>query len=165
MILPENYQNEILNAQMGNRRQYQMIENNNNTVSFIDVTVYDQEGSLFDADDINDITTQINLNTSDIAEIIAGGGGGGGGGGIAIIVTNALPTTNIMQNVIYLVPSEDPKTKNVKDEYINLDGTVNGWELIGSTKLNFDLTQYYTKTEVDTILQGAEITVAEFEAM
>ena len=68
MSLPTNYQNEILNSAMSNRRQYRMIENNNNTISFIDVTVYDQEGSLFDADDINAITTQINLNITNIAQ-------------------------------------------------------------------------------------------------
>lgn len=161
MSLPTNYQNDILNSAMGNRRQYRLIENNNGTYSFIDVSVYDQQGSFFDADDINTICQQININIQKIAELEAGGGGGGGG--IPIIVVEALPTENILQNTIYLVPSADPKTKNVKDEYINLDGTVNGWELIGTTQI--DLTQYYTKTQVDTILAGALISKAEFEAM
>ena len=62
MSLPVNYQNEIINSAMANRRQYRMIENVNGTVSFIDVTVYDREGSLFDADDINAICGAINLN-------------------------------------------------------------------------------------------------------
>ena len=68
-MLPVNYQNEILNDAMGNRRQYSIIENNNGTISFIDVTVYDQEGSLFDADDVNAINTQINLNIADLEDI------------------------------------------------------------------------------------------------
>lgn len=68
-LLPVNYQNEILNARMGNRRQYEIIENNNGTISFIDVTEYDREGSIFDADDINDICTAINLNITNIAAL------------------------------------------------------------------------------------------------
>lgn len=57
---------------------------------------------------------------------------------------SVLPTTDIKTNVIYLVPSSDPQTENVKDEYINLDGTTTGWELIGST--NIDLSNYIQKS-------------------
>lgn len=78
MILPENYQNEILNANMGNRRQFNMIENVNGTVSFVDVSVYDQEGSLFDADDINAICVQINSNLQRIEALELGGGSSSG---------------------------------------------------------------------------------------
>ena len=196
-MLPVNYQNEIINASMSNRRQYRMIENNNNTVSFIDVTVYDQEGSLFDADDINAICTQINLNISNIealeqaipADPVTGVKGSSevsfrtGNinltaanigtytkdeidqlvstlGGMVIISVQELPTENIRRDAIYLVPSETSKRKNVKDEYINLDGTTEGWELIGSTSI--DLTNYYTKTEIDS---GALITVNEFQTL
>lgn len=69
MILPEDYQNEVLNAMMANRRRYQMITNSDGTVSFIDRTVYNVEGSIFNADDINNITTQVNQNTVDIENI------------------------------------------------------------------------------------------------
>ena len=61
-----------------------------------------------------------------------------------------LPTTDIKTNVIYLVPSTDPKTSNVKDEYINLDGTSAGWEKIGSTDI--DLSNYVTTTDLATAL-------------
>lgn len=61
-----------------------------------------------------------------------------------------LPTTNISTTTIYLVPSADPGTQNVKDEYINLDGTTAGWELIGSTAI--DLTGYVTDSELSTAL-------------
>ena len=197
MALLENYQNEILNSQMGNRRQYQMIDNVNGTVSFIDVTVYDQEGSIFDANDINAITTQVNLNITNIAALqeaipldpVTGVKGDAESsfrtgnitltaanigtytkteidnlisavGSMAVIVVAELPTTNIRTDAIYLVPSTTSRQKNVKDEYINLDGTTAGWELIGSTAI--DLTNYYTKTEIDT---GATITTAEFEVL
>lgn len=196
-MLPTNYQNEIINSAMSNRRQYRMIENNNGTVSFVDVTVYDQEGSLFDADDINSICTQVNLNITNIAALeeaipldpVTGVKGSAETdfrtgnitltaanigtytraeidqlvstlGGMVIISVQELPTENIRRDAIYLVPSETSKRKNVKDEYINLDGTTEGWELIGSTAI--DLTDYYTKTEIDS---GALITANEFQIL
>ena len=59
---------------------------------------------------------------------------------------------------IYLVPSAQPQTHNVKDEYITLTATEEGtttyyWECIGSTEVN--LTNYYTKTETDTAIASA----------
>lgn len=65
----------------------------------------------------------------------------------SFVYVDTLPTENIKTNVIYLVPAEDPGDDDIKDEYLNLDGTSAGWERIGSTKI--DLTQYYTKTETD----------------
>ena len=67
-----------------------------------------------------------------------------------ISVVAELPTTNISTTTIYLIPSADPQTQNVKDEYINLDGTTAGWELIGSTAI--DLTGYVTDSELSTAL-------------
>ena len=63
-----------------------------------------------------------------------------------------LPTTDIHTNVIYLVPSSDPQTENVKDEYINLDGTTTGWELIGST--NIDLSNYIQKSSTAGLVKN-----------
>ena len=65
-------------------------------------------------------------------------------------VVQTLPTENIKTNVIYLVPRTDPETDNVKDEYINLDGTSTGWEKIGSTDI--DLSDYVTTTDLNTAL-------------
>ena len=67
-------------------------------------------------------------------------------------VVDELPTTDIKTNVIYLVPSGDPKLENVKDEYINLDGTASGWEKIGSTDI--DLTNYVTDDDLATALSS-----------
>ena len=64
------------------------------------------------------------------------------------VVADALPIENIQTNVIYLIPSEDPGVQNIRNEYINLTGTLAGWELIGSTQIN--LSDYYTKAESDT---------------
>ena len=67
-----------------------------------------------------------------------------------IEVVSQLPTQNISTTTIYLIPSQDPQTANAKDEYINLDGTSQGWELIGSTAI--DLTNYVTSTQLATVL-------------
>lgn len=50
-------------------------------------------------------------------------------------------------NIIYLIPSAKSTTENIYDEYIYVNNT---WELIGSTKV--DLTDYYTKQEINTLL-------------
>jgi len=72
------------------------------------------------------------------------------GGGLQPAVVQELPTQNISTSTIYFVPSADPSTSNYYDEYINLDGTSQGWELIGTTAI--DLTNYYTKTEINGLL-------------
>ena len=72
-------------------------------------------------------------------------------------VVSSLPTTDIKTNVIYLVPNSDPGTGNIKDEYINLDGTTTGWEKIGSADV--DLSGYYTSSEVDDLLDTLEGTL------
>ena len=78
-------------------------------------------------------------------------------------VVNELPTASAStMNKIYLVPSSDPGTLNVKDEYITIateteDGgetvTTYSWELIGSTQI--DLSNYYTKTQTDSAISTA----------
>lgn len=65
-------------------------------------------------------------------------------------VVAELPTTGISTTTIYLVPSDDPQSGNTYDEYINLNGTISGWEKIGSTDI--DLSGYYTSAEVDALL-------------
>lgn len=60
-----------------------------------------------------------------------------------IEVVTALPTTDISQTTIYLVPKSTAFSSNVYDEYINTDGTTSGWELIGDTEI--DLSNYIQK--------------------
>lgn len=57
-------------------------------------------------------------------------------------VVEVLPETG-ETNVIYLVPSPRPSEKNIKDEFIWVDGA---WEQIGSTEI--DLSDYAHKGEV-----------------
>ena len=67
-------------------------------------------------------------------------------------VVAQLPTTDIQTNVIYLVPKSVGQTQNGYDEFINLDGTTSGWELIGSTDI--DLSGYVTDSELATALSA-----------
>lgn len=67
---------------------------------------------------------------------------------------NTLPTTNIDTYTIYSVPASSPVSGNYRDEYMNTDGTTSGWELIGSTQV--DLSNYYTKKQVDASVQNAK---------
>ena len=48
--------------------------------------------------------------------------------------------------VLVTVNAELKDLDNIKDEYINLDGTTAGWELIGSTAM--DLSNYIQKDEM-----------------
>ena len=67
---------------------------------------------------------------------------------ISFLVVQTLPQTG-EANIIYLVPAEDPNPDNIYEEYIYVN---NNWEMIGTTKV--DLSNYYTKTETDTLLNG-----------
>lgn len=69
-----------------------------------------------------------------------------------IQAVSTLPTTNISTTTIYLVPKQDPQVPDIKDEYINLDGTTSGWELIGNTQI--DLSNYVTTSDLTTALQS-----------
>ena len=70
-----------------------------------------------------------------------------------------LPTASAdTMNKIYLVPSTNPKTKNVKDEYITIAVTDQGtttysWEQIGTTTV--DLSGYYNSQQTDTAISNA----------
>ena len=70
-----------------------------------------------------------------------------------------LPTASAdTMNKIYLVPSTNPKTKNVKDEFITIATTDQGtttysWEQIGSTTV--DLSGYSTTEQMNTAISNA----------
>ena len=59
-------------------------------------------------------------------------------------IVQTLPTEDISPSTFYLVPSLDPETQNLYDEYIYVN---NAWEKIGSKSI--DLSDYYTKTQID----------------
>lgn len=64
-----------------------------------------------------------------------------------ILVVQTLPTQDISTTTIYLVPKQTAETQDIYDEYIYVN---NAWEHIGTTQI--DLSNYYTKTEINTLL-------------
>lgn len=70
------------------------------------------------------------------------------------VVTTLPAASEETMHKIYLVPSTNPKTQNVKDEYITIiDGAAYKWEQIGSTTV--DLSGYYTSTQTDQAISNA----------
>ncbi|MBR2016485.1 MAG: hypothetical protein IKA00_04180 [Prevotella sp.] len=100
-------------------------------------------------------------------------------------VVTTLPTASEeTMHKIYLVPSTNPQTQNVKDEYITIattsgSTTTYSWEQIGTTTvdlsgyytsaqtdqaitnaLNASLASYYTKSQIDTMVQTINQSIA-----
>lgn len=75
----------------------------------------------------------------------------GDAGAIKMLIVDELPTTG-EQDTIYLVPLENPTEEgNNYAEYVYIN---NQWELLGKIGVQVDLTDYYTKTETNTLLNG-----------
>ena len=68
----------------------------------------------------------------------------GEAGTVQVEAVDVLPTENIRENVIYLVPNGS-SGENYYDECMYINGK---WEVIGTTEI--DLSNYYTKEEIDT---------------
>lgn len=58
--LKTNYVDDVLDTTKNKLRKYQKIQNDDGTVSFVDVTEYTQVGTSFGAKDINDTNAAIN---------------------------------------------------------------------------------------------------------
>jgi hypothetical protein len=108
----------------------------------------------FDATDLVFKTTMDLVNyysKEEINEMI------GGRSSLSIEVVTELPTENASSSTIYLTPVGDGNNTYNEWLYVN-----NKWELIGSTQV--DLTNYYTKDEIVSLLAGfakiADIPVA-----
>ena len=70
-------------------------------------------------------------------------------------IVSELPTTDISTTTIYLLArSSSSSQPDIYDEYLYIN---NQWEIIGSTST--DLSNYYTKSEVDTKLGGMSLSV------
>lgn len=68
-ILPVDFKDDIMNSAMGGKRRYRMINNSDGTVSFEDVTTYDQVGSNFGAGQMNATNEAVNA-AADAGKII-----------------------------------------------------------------------------------------------
>ena len=73
-------------------------------------------------------------------------------GQIEFIIVNELPQTGV-EGTIYLIPLEEPDTqKNNYAEYIWVN---DDWELLGKIGVHVNLTNYYTKQEVNNLIPTA----------
>ena len=61
-------------------------------------------------------------------------------------IVTELPTEDINPFCIYMILKTDPETDNIYDEWVYIN---NAWEYLGNTKV--DMTQYYTKQEVNQL--------------
>lgn len=68
----------------------------------------------------------------------------------SVQIVPTLPTENISSTTIYLLAVEGGDSSNYYEEYLYANGK---FELIGTTKI--DLNNYYTKAEVDALIQEA----------
>ena len=67
--LKTNYKDDVLNTEVNERRKYQMIQNDDGTVSFVDVTDYSQVGDSFGALDINATNEKCNEINSNLTKV------------------------------------------------------------------------------------------------
>lgn len=58
--LPTNFQDDILSANMNNKRRYRVIQNSDGTISLEDVSIYTQVGSNFGAAQMNSTNKAVN---------------------------------------------------------------------------------------------------------
>lgn len=73
-----DYKDDIINTTSNEKRQYEMIQNDNGTVSFNDVTVYEQVGDILGAKELNEISEKLNIsgdrirynNVTDMVQIL-----------------------------------------------------------------------------------------------
>ena len=91
--------------------------------------------------DDNTISTETTWSSSKVVSELANAG-------FDVQVVQELPATG-EAHTLYFVPSADPKTQNIYDEYLYAN---NAWEQVGSTAV--DMSDYYTKTQVDALIDG-----------
>ena len=71
---------------------------------------------------------------------------------LTLEIVETLPTQDISTTTIYLVPVQGQSNVYMQYAYIN-----SAWAQLGTTQV--DLSNYYTKTQVDTLLDGKEDTL------
>lgn len=67
------------------------------------------------------------------------------------VIVDSLPTSDIKTNKIYLVRNASGADGNIYTEYAYINSA---WEKIGEYKANVDLSNYYTKSQTDSLLSG-----------
>ena len=72
----------------------------------------------------------------------------GDAGSIKFIIVNELPTEDIDESAMYLKKLVDEEEQNTYEEYIYVN---DAWELVGTAKVEVDLTDYVKNTDYMTI--------------
>lgn len=72
-------------------------------------------------------------------------GGKGDAGAVKIVPVTELPSENIEEDAIYLIPNPNPTSE--KDRYLEFVYVNNDWELWGSGGVSADLTDYVKNTD------------------
>ena len=67
--LKTNYVDDVLDTSVNEKRKYNMIQNADGTVSFVDVTTYTQNGDSFGAKDVNDTNTAVNELNNNLSNL------------------------------------------------------------------------------------------------
>lgn len=92
--LKTNYVDDVLDTTKNQLRKYQQIQNDDGTVSFVDVTEYTQVGTSFGAKDINDTNAAINDVNRKLEQKIS---------------------FNIKEYIFSVVASSEPTIKNIDE--------------------------------------------------
>lgn len=69
ITLKTDYKDDVLDTSVNTQRKYQMIQNEDGTVSFVDVTEYSQVGDSFGSADVNAIAEAYNGLNSNIENV------------------------------------------------------------------------------------------------
>lgn len=101
-------------------------------------TEWENDETLLNETNMNKIENQLETLTNEIISM---------GNLINISIVQALPTQNISTTTIYLLRNQETTGSNLYEEWVYVN---NNWEKIGDTSV--DLSNYYTKTEVDSEL-------------
>lgn len=103
-------------------------------------------------DEGNNIVTITDTNGQVTTFIVKNGSKGNTGapGQIKMLIVNELPLTG-SGDTLYFVPKSNPEQKDLYDEYAWVN---NDWERLGEKQITIDLSDYYTKQETNTLLNG-----------
>lgn len=97
MALNTNYTDDILASSMGGKRHYTMVNNDDNTVSFTDSSVYDNVGTDFGANDINSTNAKVNELDTTVAGLTSIANEANVSLGTAFVVSSSSETNSVIK--------------------------------------------------------------------
>lgn len=103
--LKTNYVDDVLDSSKNQLRKYQQIQNDDGTVSFVDVTEYTTTGTSFGAKDINDTNAAVNELNESLADIRTWK-----------VLVNSVPSTTVTE---WNLPTTDWKELEIRIGYSN----------------------------------------------